>query len=125
MSYYELREIDGLNHVLENGPWMVIIDRREPEVLPCWIKLCNVPMEAWTVKGINAIASGLGKPLIMDKTTARMCKDGTGNKFKENIEICAIRVMIRRQNAHKLPGTYMPYDLVKQAEGGFEARLSE
>ncbi|GJR92480.1 hypothetical protein Tco_0264654 [Tanacetum coccineum] len=49
MSYYELREIDGLNHVLQNGPWMVsnkpcmvqkwdpsvIIDRREPEVLPC------------------------------------------------------------------------------------------
>ncbi|GJV74946.1 DNAse I-like superfamily protein [Tanacetum coccineum] len=47
MSYYELREIDGLNHVLQNGPWMVsnkpcmvqkwdpsvIIDRREPENL--------------------------------------------------------------------------------------------
>ncbi|GJY13215.1 conserved oligomeric Golgi complex subunit 3 isoform X1 [Tanacetum coccineum] len=58
MSYYELREIDGLNHVLQNGPWMVsnkpcmvqkwdpsvIIDRREPEVLPCWIKLYNVPL---------------------------------------------------------------------------------
>ncbi|GJY18427.1 ribonuclease H-like domain-containing protein, partial [Tanacetum coccineum] len=99
---FKFREIDGLNHVLENGPWMVIIDRREPKVMPCWIKLYNVPLETWIVKGISAIASGLGKPLIVDKTTTRMCKDGTGNigyarvlveinadkEFKENIEIC-------------------------------------
>ncbi|PWA48042.1 DUF4283 domain-containing protein [Artemisia annua] len=69
MSYYELK--------------------RDPEVLPCWIKLHNVPVEAWTVKGISAIASSLAS-------------DGTGNigfarvlveikvdrAFKEKTEIC-------------------------------------
>ncbi|GJR76471.1 RNA-directed DNA polymerase, eukaryota, reverse transcriptase zinc-binding domain protein [Tanacetum coccineum] len=80
----------------------IVMDKKDPETLPCWIKLYNVPLEAWTVEGISAIASGLGKPLIMDKTTARLCKEGTGNfgyarvlveisakkEFKEGIEIC-------------------------------------
>ncbi|GKB34451.1 RNA-directed DNA polymerase, eukaryota, reverse transcriptase zinc-binding domain protein [Tanacetum coccineum] len=35
--------------------------------------------EAWTVKGISTIASGVGKPLIMDKTTTKLCKYRTGN----------------------------------------------
>ncbi|PWA37129.1 zinc knuckle CX2CX4HX4C [Artemisia annua] len=50
----------------------------------------------------NAIASSLGNPLIMDKVTAKMCSEGTGNigfarvlveikadrEFKDKIEIC-------------------------------------
>ncbi|GJZ02307.1 RNA-directed DNA polymerase, eukaryota, reverse transcriptase zinc-binding domain protein [Tanacetum coccineum] len=113
---FKFRESEGLNYVLENGPWMVnnkplmvqrwdpsiAMDKKDPETLPCWIKLHNVPLEAWTLKGISTIASGLGKPLIMDKTTTRLCKEGTGNfgyarvlveinaekEFKEMIEIC-------------------------------------
>ncbi|PWA79019.1 ATPase, F1/V1/A1 complex, alpha/beta subunit, Zinc knuckle CX2CX4HX4C [Artemisia annua] len=113
---FKFRESEGMNHVLESGPWLVnnkplmvqkwdssvIIDRRDPEVLACWIKLHNVPVEAWTVKGISAIASSLGNPLIMDKVTAKMYSEGTGNigfarvlveikadrEFKEKIEIC-------------------------------------
>ncbi|GJY24381.1 RNA-directed DNA polymerase, eukaryota, reverse transcriptase zinc-binding domain protein [Tanacetum coccineum] len=109
MSYSELR-------YNLNGPWMVnnkplmvqkwdpsiIMDKTEPVKLPCWIKLYNVPLEAWTTKGISVIASSLGNPLIMDKTTTKLCKEGTGNfgyarvlveisadkEFKEKIEIC-------------------------------------
>ncbi|GJX69407.1 RNA-directed DNA polymerase, eukaryota, reverse transcriptase zinc-binding domain protein [Tanacetum coccineum] len=82
------RESDGMEFVLENGSWM--------------IKLHNVPLEAWTSNGISAIASGLGKPLIMDKTTTKMCRGGIGNfryarvlveiqadkEFKDKIKIC-------------------------------------
>ncbi|GJX06151.1 RNA-directed DNA polymerase, eukaryota, reverse transcriptase zinc-binding domain protein [Tanacetum coccineum] len=92
MSYTELRNRDP----------SVVIDKRDPEVLPCWIKLYNVPLEAWTVKGISAIASEVGKPLIMDKTTSKLCKFGTGNfgyarvlveikaenELKEKVELC-------------------------------------
>ncbi|GKA49605.1 RNA-directed DNA polymerase, eukaryota, reverse transcriptase zinc-binding domain protein [Tanacetum coccineum] len=113
---FKFRESEGMIYVLENGPSMVsnkplmvqkwepdvIIDRSEPKTLPCWIKLHNVPLEAWTIKGISAIASGLGKPVIMDKTTTKMCKGGNGNygyarvlveiqvdkEFKDVIEIC-------------------------------------
>ncbi|GJR27109.1 RNA-directed DNA polymerase, eukaryota, reverse transcriptase zinc-binding domain protein [Tanacetum coccineum] len=67
---FKFRESDGMDFVLENRPWMT---------LPCWIKLHNVPLEAWTVNEISAVASGLGKPLIMDKTTTRMCRGGIGN----------------------------------------------
>ncbi|GKC50269.1 RNA-directed DNA polymerase, eukaryota, reverse transcriptase zinc-binding domain protein [Tanacetum coccineum] len=116
MSYFELRESKGMSYVLENGPWMVnnkplmvqkceldvVIDRSEPKSLTCWIKLHNIPLEAWTSKGISAIASGLDKPLIMDKTTTMICKGGHGNygyarvlveiqvdkEFKDVVEIC-------------------------------------
>ncbi|GJS57687.1 RNA-directed DNA polymerase, eukaryota, reverse transcriptase zinc-binding domain protein [Tanacetum coccineum] len=48
--------------IVNNGPWMI----------PMWVKLCNVPLEAWTVKGISALASRLGKPLVMDSVTAQI-----------------------------------------------------
>ncbi|PWA52039.1 hypothetical protein CTI12_AA458970 [Artemisia annua] len=51
---------------------------------------------------LDAIASSLGKPLLMDKTTAKMCHEGIGRvgyarvlievntskEFKKNVEVC-------------------------------------
>ncbi|GKB64760.1 RNA-directed DNA polymerase, eukaryota, reverse transcriptase zinc-binding domain protein [Tanacetum coccineum] len=116
MFLIKFRDEVGMNHVLENRPWMVnnkpmfiqkwdtsiIMDRKEPKALPLWVKLHSVPIEAWTVNGISAIASSLGKPLIMDKTTTKMCNEGRGRfsyarvlievqaekEFKEKVEIC-------------------------------------
>ena len=51
------------------------IDKKETEVLPVWVKLLNLPMEAWSNKGISVVASSLDKP-FMDQTTAKMCSDG-------------------------------------------------
>ncbi|GJZ10328.1 ATPase, F1/V1/A1 complex, alpha/beta subunit [Tanacetum coccineum] len=42
------------------------------------VKLRNVPIEAWSVKGISAIASSIGKPVIMDEVTTKMCVTGVG-----------------------------------------------
>ena len=70
--------------------------------MPVWVKLLNIPLEAWSTKGISAVASGIGKPLIMDQTTAKMCNEGIGRlgyarvlveisaekEFKDKIEIC-------------------------------------
>nr|GEV67665.1 hypothetical protein [Tanacetum cinerariifolium] len=41
-------------------------------------KLCNVPLEAWTTSGISALASRLGKPLVMDTVTVEIGKKGVG-----------------------------------------------
>nr|GEX84912.1 hypothetical protein [Tanacetum cinerariifolium] len=41
--------------------------------IPVWVKLLNVLMEAWSVKGINALASSIGKPVIMDEVTIKIC----------------------------------------------------
>ncbi|GJS52904.1 RNA-directed DNA polymerase, eukaryota, reverse transcriptase zinc-binding domain protein [Tanacetum coccineum] len=61
----------------------------------------NVPLKAWSKKGISTLASRLGRPIMMDQVTTDMCFRGTGwlgyarvlveikaNKgFIENIEI--------------------------------------
>nr|GEV80700.1 hypothetical protein [Tanacetum cinerariifolium] len=48
----------------------------EPGKIPIWRKLSNIPLEAWSVKGISALSSRLGKPLVMDDMTASMCHNG-------------------------------------------------
>ncbi|GJU81796.1 RNA-directed DNA polymerase, eukaryota, reverse transcriptase zinc-binding domain protein, partial [Tanacetum coccineum] len=40
--------------------------------------LSQKDMEAWSVKGINALASSIGKPVIMDEVTTKMCVTGVG-----------------------------------------------
>ncbi|GJV15146.1 zinc finger, CCHC-type containing protein [Tanacetum coccineum] len=74
MSYVEIRY--NLGRMGWNSG--ININKHEPKSLPLWIKLYNVPLIAWTVKRISAIASSPGRPLIMDKTTTKMCRDGTG-----------------------------------------------
>ncbi|GJY46247.1 ATPase, F1/V1/A1 complex, alpha/beta subunit, partial [Tanacetum coccineum] len=49
-----------------------------PRKLHVWVKIINIHMEAWSVKGISALASSLGKPIIMDEMTTRMCLKGEG-----------------------------------------------
>ncbi|XVF70698.1 hypothetical protein PTKIN_Ptkin11bG0183300 [Pterospermum kingtungense] len=39
--------------------------------LPVWVHLDNVPLEAFTEKGLSYIASVLGKPLYMDRYTTQ------------------------------------------------------
>ncbi|GKC62627.1 RNA-directed DNA polymerase, eukaryota, reverse transcriptase zinc-binding domain protein [Tanacetum coccineum] len=49
------------------------MEKLEPKCLPVWVKIINVPLEAWSVDGISVIASSLGKPIMMDNNTATMC----------------------------------------------------
>ncbi|GJS02170.1 RNA-directed DNA polymerase, eukaryota, reverse transcriptase zinc-binding domain protein [Tanacetum coccineum] len=95
--------MEGVQYVVENRPWMinnkpmivhewdheVNIEKREPSVLPVWVKLKNVIMEAWTKKGISVLASNLGKPIIMDVMTTMMCNQGA-----EGIGFGKVRVKI-------------------------------
>ncbi|GJY52454.1 hypothetical protein Tco_0443301 [Tanacetum coccineum] len=41
-------------------------------------RLVNIPLEAWNVRGISALASRLGRPIKMDQVTADMCRTGAG-----------------------------------------------
>ncbi|GJU87422.1 RNA-directed DNA polymerase, eukaryota, reverse transcriptase zinc-binding domain protein [Tanacetum coccineum] len=84
--------LQGLNTIIDNGPWIVNnkpmvmqkldpsvnLDRTEPNTLPLWIKLMNPPLEAWSKKGLSALASRIGSPLIMDAMTTSMCNQGIG-----------------------------------------------
>ncbi|GJU33233.1 RNA-directed DNA polymerase, eukaryota, reverse transcriptase zinc-binding domain protein [Tanacetum coccineum] len=89
---FKFRSNEGIQSVIEMGPWMVngkpmfvqkwdpsvSLDKAEPNKLPLWVRLRNLPLEAWTTKGISAVASRLGTPQIMDQTTTQMCKVGYG-----------------------------------------------
>ncbi|GJU64103.1 zinc knuckle CX2CX4HX4C containing protein [Tanacetum coccineum] len=75
---YQLEEC-----VIENGPWMVenkplFVRKWEPGLcmskldtskLPLWVKIYDIPLEAWNVEGISRIASRIGVLIIMDKIT--------------------------------------------------------
>ncbi|GJX39774.1 replication protein A 70 kDa DNA-binding subunit C-like protein [Tanacetum coccineum] len=55
------------------------INRTEPETLPLWVKIMSPPLEAWSKKGLSALASRIGTPLIVDVMTTRMCAEGVAS----------------------------------------------
>ncbi|GJZ07587.1 RNA-directed DNA polymerase, eukaryota, reverse transcriptase zinc-binding domain protein [Tanacetum coccineum] len=77
--------------------------------------MIEVPLEAWSVDGISALASSLGNPLVMDNMTVDMCHNGLGRldfarvlvemdayiEFKKTIEVQY------RDNSNKVKGTKM------------------
>ncbi|GJT80579.1 disease resistance TIR-NBS-LRR class family protein [Tanacetum coccineum] len=89
---FKFKNEEGIRNVIENGPWMVngkpmfvqkwdptvCLDKAEPKKLPVWVKFRKLPLEAWSTKGLSAIASRLGTPLIMDQITTQMCNLGNG-----------------------------------------------
>nr|GEX27440.1 RNA-directed DNA polymerase, eukaryota, reverse transcriptase zinc-binding domain protein [Tanacetum cinerariifolium] len=94
MTVTELRYIlrkmwgrKGFKDIIDvnNGDIHVCLDRREPKKIPIWVRMCNVPLKAWTTNSISALASRLGNPLVMDNTTAEMFKPGVGRVGYERV----------------------------------------
>ncbi|GKC23098.1 RNA-directed DNA polymerase, eukaryota, reverse transcriptase zinc-binding domain protein, partial [Tanacetum coccineum] len=89
---FTFKTLEGMNYVLNQSPWIVkgklmIVQQWEPSVniekvdhckIPIWARMINVPLEAWSSRGINTLASRLGKPIMMDFMTASMCHNGVG-----------------------------------------------
>ncbi|XP_071733503.1 uncharacterized protein [Rutidosis leptorrhynchoides] len=93
ICYFKFNSEEGMNKVVENSPWMVngkplmvckwspdvSVEKVNPSKVPVWVKLVNVPLEAWSAKGrISTISSRIGKPMLMDTVTANMCQKGNG-----------------------------------------------
>ncbi|GJZ07122.1 RNA-directed DNA polymerase, eukaryota, reverse transcriptase zinc-binding domain protein [Tanacetum coccineum] len=69
----------GFKDIVYCSNWVFFMKfQHEEDKIPIWVKLCNIPLKAWTVKGISAIASRIGKLLVMDAVTASKCKQGIG-----------------------------------------------
>ncbi|GKE74462.1 retrotransposon protein, putative, ty1-copia subclass [Tanacetum coccineum] len=78
---------DGLNAMLENGPWFIrshpiILKKWDPNVnllkedvgnIPVWVKHHGVPVTAFSEDGLSVIATKLGTPIMLDSYTADMC----------------------------------------------------
>ncbi|GKD22043.1 RNA-directed DNA polymerase, eukaryota, reverse transcriptase zinc-binding domain protein [Tanacetum coccineum] len=98
---FKFRHGEHLDTIVEQSPWIVngkplmvqkwnldvCIEKAEPGKIPIWIKLSNTPLESWSVKGISALSSRLGKPLVMDNMTTSMCHNGTGRAAYDRVMI--------------------------------------
>ncbi|GJT10684.1 ribonuclease H-like domain-containing protein [Tanacetum coccineum] len=84
--------IDGLNVMLESGPWFIrnhplILKKWNPDVnllkedvrnIPVWVKLHGVPVTAFIEDCLSDIAIKLGIPLMLDSYTSDMCLQSWG-----------------------------------------------
>ncbi|GJS26786.1 RNA-directed DNA polymerase, eukaryota, reverse transcriptase zinc-binding domain protein [Tanacetum coccineum] len=85
ICFAKFKDEERMNLVIEQSPWM----------------LFNVPLEAWSTKGISTISSRLGRPIMMDKMTADMCN--RGNKGKSKDEFTYVR---NRKKINGFGGNY-------------------
>jgi hypothetical protein len=94
--------VDHATNVLERAPWHManrplVLKRWQPNMqflkddlarVPVWVRLYNVPLEYWTIKGLSCVASAIGVPLHADHTTllrkrlsyARVCVEIDASK---------------------------------------------
>ncbi|GKE00831.1 hypothetical protein Tco_1388814 [Tanacetum coccineum] len=85
-SRYGFKDIVDYNNGIYFMKFNTDKDKKEPVTIPLRVKICSVPLEAWTTKGISALASRSGKPLVMDVVTASMCKMGISSNGKNDNE---------------------------------------
>ncbi|KAL2235454.1 UNVERIFIED_CONTAM: hypothetical protein Sindi_1277600 [Sesamum indicum] len=73
----EFKSVAAMEDVIEGGPWLfqgqpIVLQKREPGMVPVWIKLRHLPVEFRTEEGLSTVASGVGKQLYPDAIT-RAC----------------------------------------------------
>nr|GEW05144.1 hypothetical protein [Tanacetum cinerariifolium] len=62
LYFLKFKSDEGMQHVLENGPWLVY----------------DIPLEAWNSDGISRISTMIENPIIMDRITTEMCERSYG-----------------------------------------------
>ncbi|GJS79584.1 zinc knuckle CX2CX4HX4C containing protein [Tanacetum coccineum] len=103
---FQFNSRDGLNNVLENGPWLIrrvplilsewspntILKKDEIKAAPVWVKMHHVPIVAYSEVGLSLITSQIGKPLMLDTYTSNMCLHSWGRSSyaRALIEISAL-----------------------------------
>ncbi|GJW56198.1 putative reverse transcriptase domain-containing protein [Tanacetum coccineum] len=80
------KKVVDLDPIIKNGSkaWFVTLEagmcmtKPEPTKVPLWVKIFNIPLEAWNSEAISRIASRIGTPIIMDRITTSMCEKAYG-----------------------------------------------
>lgn len=90
--YFKFASYEGMVKVLEEGPWMIrnmpiFLKQWSPDVCMVkanitnvlgWIKMHDVPLVGYTDDGLLAIATKIGKPIMLDSYTSNMCVNAWG-----------------------------------------------
>uniref|UniRef100_A0A2K1R9N2 DUF4283 domain-containing protein n=1 Tax=Populus trichocarpa TaxID=3694 RepID=A0A2K1R9N2_POPTR len=84
--------VDHATNVLERAPWHManrtLVLKHDLARVLVWVRLYNVPLEYWTIKGLSCVASAIRVPLQADHTTflrkrlsyARVCVEIDASK---------------------------------------------
>lgn len=107
---FNFKSKDGMEQVTENGPWLVdnkplFVKKWEPGLcmswpemtkVPIWVKIYDIPLEAWNVEGVSRIASKIGVPIIMDKVTTSIYEKSYGRASFASvlIEVDAVKWLV-------------------------------
>ncbi|GJY83853.1 RNA-directed DNA polymerase, eukaryota, reverse transcriptase zinc-binding domain protein [Tanacetum coccineum] len=95
MCFFKFKDEDGMKYIIDQSPWIVngkplivqkwdsevVIKKETPCKIPVWIRLYNVPIEAWSIKGISAISSRV------------LVEVDAGKEYLEKIEINYVDAM--------------------------------
>ncbi|GJY75825.1 putative reverse transcriptase domain-containing protein [Tanacetum coccineum] len=98
---FQFSSIDGLDAMLENGPWFIrnnllILKKWHPDenllkedvsTVPVWVKLYGVPVTTFSEDGLSAIATKLGTPLMLDSYKSDMCMQYWGRSSYARVMI--------------------------------------
>lgn len=94
---------------MDRGPWFILqkplflrcsqsgpVEKLSLQKIPIWVKLWNVPLEMFSPEKVGCIANALGKPVHLDKATAkhrrvsfaRICVEANSeNNLPKSIEV--------------------------------------
>ncbi|GKC74243.1 zinc knuckle CX2CX4HX4C containing protein [Tanacetum coccineum] len=90
LFFFKFASIEGMNGVLENGPWFI---RFAPIILKKWTPNANllkedlksvhiwvkyIPIVVFTADGWSVMATKLGNPIMLDSYTSSMCLQSCG-----------------------------------------------
>nr|GEY30022.1 hypothetical protein [Tanacetum cinerariifolium] len=90
--FFKFDSKEGLEQVLERGPWMnrhilLILTKWTPSIsltkegvtkVPVWVKMHKVPVVAYSEDGLSLIATQIRKPIMLDAFTSSMCVESWG-----------------------------------------------
>ncbi|XP_035837267.1 uncharacterized protein LOC118485121 [Helianthus annuus] len=90
--FFKFTTKEGMDQMLEDGPWMIRnvpiilkewsasikLVKEDLKAIPVWVKMHDVPLAAFTEDGLSLLASKIGVPIMLDSYTATMCAESWG-----------------------------------------------
>ncbi|GJX05625.1 putative reverse transcriptase domain-containing protein [Tanacetum coccineum] len=132
---FQFENKDGMDKVLEDGPWLIRtvplilnvwspntdLKKAEVKKAPVWIKLHHVPIVAYSEIGLSLITTQLGKPIMLDSYTSSMCLSSWGKSTyaralievsakNELLDSLVIAIPIDKDNGHTLATIDVEYE---------------
>nr|GEW67837.1 hypothetical protein [Tanacetum cinerariifolium] len=108
--YCNFKSYEGKKSMIEKEHWLVnnlplfvrkwkpglCMSKPDTSKVLVWVKIFDIPLEAWNAEGISRIVSSIGVPIIMDKVTTSICEKpyGRASFAKVLVEVDAAKGLV-------------------------------